>query len=396
MRMAIFDYETVRTNPFGLGHLRCIEALGDEHDITVYSVNCAAEAHRRVRWRRVPAIRRPLAALYVTFHLAAALRLWIDRRRGERYDVVQTIDSASFGANIVYAQFCHRAYLREQWATSRPSGLRRIARWVFEALAAALEGPVLGRARLIVVPSEGLRREIESCYPQTCGRIRVVPNAVEPERMRAPADLDRDALRDELSLPRSVTLLVFVALGHYERKGLPIVLDALEGLDDDTNLVVVGGTSQQIAPYRRRLEERDLADRVHFAGASSDVRPYLWVSDAFVFPSAYETFSYVSYEAAAAGLPLVVTELYGVEEFMVDGKTGFVVDRDAASVAAAITELVAAGPDGRRTMGECAAAAVAGTTVENYVGGWSSAYREVIEGSRVDAVGSDRTTEVTR
>lgn len=378
MKLAIFDYETVRTNPFGLGHVRCVEALADEHDITVYSVTCDEETKRRARWRRVPAIRRPLAALFVTFHLAAAVRLRLARLRGERYDIVQTIDSASMGADIVYAQFCHRAYLRDQWSTSRPSGLRGVARWVFEVLAAAMEGPVLGRAKLIVVPSEGLRREIEGCYPATRGRVRVVPNAVEPERMRPPADLDRGALRDELDLPRDVTLLVFIALGHYERKGLPIVLDALEQLDD-VHLVVVGGTNQQIAPYRKDLAARGLADRVRFAGPSSDVRPHLWASDAFVFPSAYETFSYVSYEAAAAGLPLVVTELYGVEEFMVDGKTGFVVDRDGDAVARAIGELVVAGPNGRRTMGEHAAAAVAGTTVENYVAGWTSAYEELLD-----------------
>ena len=58
----------------------------------------------------------------------------------------------------------------------------------------------------------------------------------------------------------------------------------------------------------------------------SDVRPYLWSSDVFVFPSLYETFSLVTYEAAASGLPIVVSQLYGVEDLLRDGDNGFLIE----------------------------------------------------------------------
>jgi glycosyltransferase involved in cell wall biosynthesis len=61
-------------------------------------------------------------------------------------------------------------------------------------------------------------------------------------------------------------------------------------------------------------------------------------SDAFVFPSAYEVFPLVCLQAAAAGLPLLVTRLYGVEEFMRDGETGWVIERTVESIAAAIVQ----------------------------------------------------------
>ena len=99
-----------------------------------------------------------------------------------------------------------------------------------------------------------------------------------------------------------------MALGQFERKGLPLLMQALAtaGLDP-VKLIVVGGEADLLARYREQAEKLDIGDRVKFVGMQSDVRPFLWCSDVFVFPSLYETFSLVTYEAAAAGLPIVVS-----------------------------------------------------------------------------------------
>jgi glycosyltransferase involved in cell wall biosynthesis len=54
-------------------------------------------------------------------------------------------------------------------------------------------------------------------------------------------------------------------------------------------------------------------------------------------PSAYEVFPLVCLQAAA-GLPLLVTRLSGVEEFMRDRETGWVIERTAESLPAAIVQ----------------------------------------------------------
>ena len=51
-----------------------------------------------------------------------------------------------------------------------------------------------------------------------------------------------------------------------------------------------------------------------FVGRETQVRPFLWLADAFVFPTAYEAFS-LSILEAAAGLPLIVTRVDGVGDF---------------------------------------------------------------------------------
>ena len=118
-----------------------------------------------------------------------------------------------------------------------------------------------------------------------------------------------------------------------ERKGLPLLLQALgtAGMEP-VKLIVVRGEPDLIALYREEAEKLHLGNRVKFVGMQSDVRPYLWSADVFVFPSLYETFSSVTYEAAAAGLPIVVSQLYGVEDLLVDRDNGFLIETTAAGV----------------------------------------------------------------
>ncbi len=75
--------------------------------------------------------------------------------------------------------------------------------------------------------------------------------------------------------------------------------------------------------FRAIARRSGLAGRVEFIGAQLDPAPYYAAADAFVLPTAYETFSLASYEAAAAGLPLLVTRVNGVEDLLVDGETGW-------------------------------------------------------------------------
>jgi glycosyltransferase involved in cell wall biosynthesis len=405
VRIAVFDYETVPTNPYGKGVLLVVEALCDRHDITVYSARFANPRPDRIRYRRVPAVLRPLVALLVTFRAAAWSRRLAAKALGRRYDVVSAGEAMIGGADVVYSQFCHRAYLRDHWAMSRPAGLRRVARFAYEWLAARLEAADATSARVIVVPSEGLARELEAEYPAMVGKVTVIPNPVaaaadrtrtgmhgadterepgtEPGREPAEADaLVRATVRSDLGIGSGDVVAAFAALGHFERKGLPLVIEALGRLDDPhLHLLVIGGKTDLVHRYQRIAAAAGQARRIHFAGVQTDLGPWFAASDLFVFPSAYETFSYVTFEAAAAGLPLVVSRLYGVEDAFCDGQHGVVVERTAASVAEGLAKLVAAGADGRREMGARAREVAGRYTTAAYVEAWAEVYERLGTGA---------------
>jgi len=93
-----------------------------------------------------------------------------------------------------------------------------------------------------------------------------------------------------------------------------------------------------------------------------------------VFPSAYEIFPLVSLQAAAAGLPFIVTPLYGVEEFMRDGEMGFVVSRTAEGVRAGLERFLALPLQERTRMGRVAQEAVQGFGVGAFVQRWREFY----------------------
>ena len=207
-------------------------------------------------------------------------------------------------------------YLKHHWSKSGAKGLRGWFRWLDHKLHAWMENFTYPRAKQVVVPSRGLARELIAEFPYIENKLTVLPNPINLQRLQMPADFDRRAFRHSLGFDDQDLVGLFVALGQFERKGLPLLLQALgtPGMER-VKLIVVGGEADLIARYGGEAKNQ-LGDRVKFVGMQSDVRPYLWSSDVFVFPSLYETFSLVTYEAAASGLPIVVSQLYGVEDLL--------------------------------------------------------------------------------
>ena len=91
-----------------------------------------------------------------------------------------------------------------------------------------MEPWVYRHVKRIIVASEGLARELKEEYPYCADKITIVSNPVELDRMQRPADFDRAAFRKQYGLNDDDVVLAFVALGHFERKGLPQLLDAFQ------------------------------------------------------------------------------------------------------------------------------------------------------------------------
>lgn len=378
-RIAIFDYRVTGSNPIGSCHLKLLRALCREHQFTVFAVEFDNPCPDRIRWVRVPVPLRPLALLFATYHLAAPLLLaWYRLRGGQRFDAIQVVESnLSFG-DIAYVHFCHRAYLRRSWRTSRPAGVRRFLRWLDHWLHMLVEPLTYRRVRRIVVPSPGLAHELAAFYPPTGTKTDVIPNPIDVDVLRRPPDFDPEPLRRAMGIAAGETLLLFSALGQFERKGLPLVLDALRQLGDPAlKLVVVGGESDLVAGYRDRARRAGLGQQVTFVGYQRDVKPYLWSADAFIFPSAYEAFSLVAFEAAAAGLLLIATPVNGVGEFLRDCENGIQVERSAAGVTNGITRFLRLPAADRQRMVSTAQTEVQAFGPARFTDGWRHVYRDL-------------------
>ena len=89
---------------------------------------------------------------------------------------------------------------------------------------------------------------------------------------------------------------------------LDLAIDAV-AQTERWNLLVVGGGHR--GEYMQRAYELGVAERVRFAGLTDDVPAYLAAGDVFILPTEYETFCLVAFEAAAVGLPILVTPVSG-------------------------------------------------------------------------------------
>jgi glycosyltransferase involved in cell wall biosynthesis len=374
MRIAIFDYRVTARNPAGSCHLALLRALAGEHAFTVFSVEFDNPDPHRITWVRVPVPRRPLVLLFLSFHVVApVVYIWHRVTTRKSFDLIQSVESNLGFGELVYAHFSHTTYLKAKHA--RRSGLRGWLRWLDHAFHAIAEPFQLRLAKRIVVPSRGLQQEIRKDFSLPEAKIEVIANPISIQSFERPASFDREGFRSSLNLQPSDVVCVFCALGHFERKGLPVLLEALRSPAlNSIKLVVVGGETDLVKAYSTRVYQSRIDSKVRFVGFQQDARPYLWSADAFILPSSYETFSLAAYEAAAANLPVIAPALNGICDLLVDGGTGFVIEPSVASIVRALERLLQTQSADRMKIGARAKEAASSYSIERFIESWRSLY----------------------
>lgn len=105
-------------------------------------------------------------------------------------------------------------------------------------------------------------------------------------------------------------------------KGVAHLLDAFASLPiQDAKLTLVGGW--QSRGMRRFIEER-LAKDPRISVAPGDPLPHLQAANVCVHPTWEDGFAYSPAEALACGTPIVVTSDTGMNEYVEEGKSGFI------------------------------------------------------------------------
>ena len=178
-------------------------------------------------------------------------------------------------------------------------------------------------------------------------QVQIIHNGVElREPMSASA---RRAKRRELSL--SPDAFVVGCVGRLvEQKGhVHLIRAARQVVDGVPNAVfLIAGDGPLRGELCAEAARLGLADRIRFLGQREDVPELMEVFDVFGLPSLWEAMPYTILEAMAAGLPVVVSNVSGLGEFVQHDRQGLLVPLgDAASLAGAVMGL---GTDrGRRT-----------------------------------------------
>jgi len=312
-----------------------VEALLDQgHAVTVVAGACEVAEHARLSWVRVPGPRRPFSVAYPWFFIAGSIAVW-KRRDGLLHTTGAVVLNR---ADVSTVHFCHRAFRRNLGITraSRGSAPYRANAWLAGVLSRLAERYCYRPAvtRRLVAVSPGLARELRGLFPAMEEAVEVIPNGVDAAAFER-YEVERARRRAEWGTAEDELVALFVG-GDWERKGLGAAIEGV-GATEGWSLVVVG--DGDVERYAAVARQAGAAGRVRFEGATREPTAYYSAADAFVLPTAYETFSLVTFEAAAAGLPLLVSRVSGVEDILVDGRSGWFIDRDGQAIARRLAEL---------------------------------------------------------
>jgi phosphatidylinositol alpha-mannosyltransferase len=162
------------------------------------------------------------------------------------------------------------------------------------------------------------------------GEYRIIPNGVHLPPGGVPAPRPRD--------PEEPLRIAFVGQA-VERKGLPVLMRAFEGLRRQipATLTIVGAGQDEVAPLLV-----DGGDVTALGRVGDETRhAVLLDSDVLVAPSlGGESFGMVLTEAFAAGTPVVASDIAGYRDVVSDGEDGLLFGvADAQALAETLREL---------------------------------------------------------
>jgi glycosyltransferase involved in cell wall biosynthesis len=114
------------------------------------------------------------------------------------------------------------------------------------------------------------------------------------------------------------------------------------------------GDGAQLAAMQDLAKNLGMSDRVNFLGFRSDVSSILAQAHIFTLISNWEGFPITTIEAMRAGLPVVVSDVGGAAEAVLEGQTGYGVARGDVSTLQQRLAALAADPSLRQSMGQAA------------------------------------------
>ena len=177
----------------------------------------------------------------------------------------------------------------------------------------------------VVVPTEASEYYLRMIRVKS--PVFVIPTGIETEKFRSCSKTETVRLRKKLGIKEEEKVLLSVSRLNVE-KNIHFMLEAVSELTKTCSqpfrFVLIGD-----GPDRSKLWDAaktlGLQDVIIFTGSvPPDLIPsYYSLGDIFVFSSTAETQGMVILEAMASGMPVVAIRASGIDDFVVDGITGF-------------------------------------------------------------------------
>jgi len=239
--------------------------------------------------------------------------------RENKIDVIHTHD---FYTNVIGMAAAATAGIFARVASKRETeGVRTKGQDRVERLAFAA-------ASKIVVNSAAVHEHLVQRGVKD-SRLELIHNGVDVGVFDAAASRS-DQIRRELDLPEETRLVTVVANLRHDVKNIPMFLRAADRVSQHISDVtfVVAGEGERKVDLEAMAVQLGIERFVYFVGRCDDVPALLAASTVCVLPSKAEGFSNSVLEYMAAGKPVVITDVGGAAEAVVEDVTGHLVASD--------------------------------------------------------------------
>ena len=188
---------------------------------------------------------------------------------------------------------------------------------------------VTAKADRVVVPSLYIKEE-------------AVRNGITPEKVAVIPHFTEKNLRNEYVEPEGNSILF---VGRTDPlKGIRELIAALSLIKENIWKAYILGIGDGLNEYEKMAQDMGIKERIMFLNNLdyADLDKYYQKASAVVFPSmSPESFGLVGIEAMSFGRPVVAFDVGGPREWLVDGKTGFLVKRgDVKGLSLRINQLL--------------------------------------------------------
>lgn len=135
---------------------------------------------------------------------------------------------------------------------------------------------------------------------------------------RAGGSNNQAAIRDQIGLRPDDRLALMIAEFTRGKRHVDAI-DALAACEVEGLHLALAGTGPLVEDIKRHAEQVGVRDRVHFLGFRKDIPALLSASDACLLPSEREGLPRSVMEAMAVGVPVVGTDIRGMQDLLRDG-----------------------------------------------------------------------------
>ena len=301
------------------------ELVRHNHDVTVITTDFGFDMDYAdsIRAEKVDVIPFHNLVNFGLFLYSPSIKKWL-KKNLHMYDVIHLHNYRSYQNNIVckYAKKFNVPYVVQPHGSLpriiEKKGLKKFYDLVWgnnilksASNIIAVSGSEVEQFRQVGIPDE---------------KMTVIPNGVT---YISPTDLPpAGQFREQYSIHEK-HIILYVGRIH-QRKGIDFLIRAFNFFiqtwtGDDVALVIVGPDDGYQPVLENLVKQLGLSAKVKFIGYISPLATAYQDADVLVYPSIYEIFGLVPFEALLYGTPVIVTDDCGCGEIIEEAECGYLV-----------------------------------------------------------------------